>query len=157
MAVEFVRYNVASMVDAGSCKQILCDMDNAIAEDGAAGETTCALAVVTPEKIFGASAGDSGVWMIPEITDYSDLTQSQRRKPFIGSGTASPVPFQHSRQAGRLLLATDGLLKYASAENIIGICRANPIDLAARRLIDLVRYKSGDLPDDVTLILTDLL
>jgi hypothetical protein len=48
------------------------------------------------------------------------------------------------------------LLKYTSAERIIATCRGHPTGDAAQRLIELVRYPSGSLPDDVTIILTSL-
>ena len=86
MAVEAVRQNASLMIDAESCTEVLRKMDAAIAQDSIAGETTCALAVVTPGEIFGASVGDSGVWLIPERGDSINLTQGQQRKPFIGSG-----------------------------------------------------------------------
>ena len=107
-------------------------------------------------EIFGASVGDSGAWLIPQNGTHLDLTQGQQRKPFIGSGSAWSVPFRHQMQGGSLLLATDGLLKYASAERIIETCRQHPTGSAAQRLIELVRCPSGALPDDVTLILTVL-
>jgi len=135
---------------------VLRKIDAAIAKDSVAGETTCALAIVTPEEIFGASVGDSGVWLIPDNGAHAELTQAQQRKPFIGSGSAWPVPFRHPMQGGSLLLATDGLLRYTSAERIIETCRQHPTESAARRLIELVRYASGALPDDVTLILSKL-
>jgi len=154
MAVELVRQSAALMGNAGSCAQVLRKMDAAIARDSIAGETTCALAIVTPEVIFGASAGDSGVWLLPESGAHVDLTQAQQRKPFLGSGSAWPVSFQRPRQVGCLLLATDGLLKYTSAERILAACHEHSADVAARRLIELVRYPAGTLPDDVTVILT---
>ena len=156
MAVEWVRHNIGLMNNADSCADLLRKMDAAIAKDSVAGETTCALAIVTPEEIFGASVGDSGAWLIPQNGTHLDLTQGQQRKPFIGSGSAWSVPFRHQMQGGSLLLATDGLLKYASAERIIETCRQHPTESAAQRLIELVRYPSGALPDDVTLILTML-
>jgi serine/threonine protein phosphatase PrpC len=157
MAVELVRQNAAMMSSADSCAEVLRKMDAAIDKDPVAGETTCALAVVTPEEIFGASTGDSGVWLIPGDGAHVDLTQGQQRKPFIGSGSAWPVPFRRARGSGGfLLLATDGLLKYTSAEKIVGACRQQPPDVAAQRLIELVRYASGALPDDVTVILSGL-
>ena len=42
------------------------------------------------------------------------------------------------------------------ALQIVTTCRAHPQDLAAERLIELVRYSSGSLPDDVTVIVWDL-
>ena len=156
MAVAWVRQNASLMSNADLCAEALRKMDAAIADDAIAGETTCALAIVTTGKIFGASVGDSGSWIIPEGGPQLDLTQGQQRKPFIGSGGAWPVSFQCPRPVGGLLLATDGLLKYTSAERIIRTYREHPIELAAQRLIELVKYPSGSLPDDVTVILTEL-
>jgi serine/threonine protein phosphatase PrpC len=156
LAVEMVRQNAFLLVNADACVELLRNMDAAVAKDSIAGETTCALAVLTSAEIFGASVGDSGVWLIPEIGDHLNLTHAQQRKPFVGSGTAWPIPFRHARAAGSLLLATDGLLKYTSAERIIALCRERSVDVAAERLIELVRYPSGALPDDVTLILARL-
>ena len=156
IAVELARQNASTMGDADSCLEVLRKMDAAIAKDSIAGETTCALVIVAPQEIFGASVGDSGVWLIPKDGSHMDLTQSQQRKPFIGSGSAWPVSFRCPRQAGSVLLATDGLLKYTSAERIIATCRGHPTEDAAPQLIELVRYPSGSLPDDVTIILTSL-
>lgn len=156
MAVEVVRQNASLLDNAESCAEVLRRMDTAIAKDSIAGETTCVLVVVAAEKLFGASVGDSGAWLIPTSGNHVDLTQAQQRKPFIGSGSAWPVSFQLHRQVGRLLLATDGLLKYTSAERIIDVCREYNTDVAAQRLIDLVRYASGALPDDVTLIVSEI-
>ncbi|MGC3961051.1 MAG: protein phosphatase 2C domain-containing protein [Verrucomicrobiota bacterium] len=156
MAVELIRQNTSLLINAESCAEALRKIDADIAKDAVAGETTCAIAVVTPEEIFGASVGDSGVWLIPETGNHLDLTHAQERKPFIGFGSAWPVSFQRPRQAGCLLLATDGLLKYTSAERINAGCGEHPVDVAAQRLIELVRYPSGALPDDVTVIVSKM-
>jgi serine/threonine protein phosphatase PrpC len=156
MAVNLIRQNIILLSNGNACTEVLRKLDEAIAKDPTAGETTCTLVVVAPEEIFGASVGDSGSWMIPETGNHLDLTHAQQRKPFIGSGSAWPVSFHHSNPAGLLLLATDGLLKYTSADRIIGTCRERPIDLVGERLIKLVRYSSGALPDDVTLIIAKL-
>ena len=47
MAVEWVRKNVSLMSNAEFCVEVLRKMDAAIADDLVAGETTCALAIVT--------------------------------------------------------------------------------------------------------------
>lgn len=91
MAVTLVRQNTSLLISGESCAEVLRKLDAAIAKDAVAGETTCALAVVMPEEIFGASVGDSGVWLIPTNGNYLDLTHAQERKPFIGSGSAWPV------------------------------------------------------------------
>ncbi len=114
MALELVRQNVSLMSHADFCVEVLRKMDTVIANDPIAGETTCALAIVTPEEMFGASVGDSSIWLIPETGAHADLTRAQQRKPFIGSGSAWPVPYRHPIQGGLLLLATDGLFKYTS-------------------------------------------
>jgi PPM family protein phosphatase len=149
MVAELVRQHASLMGNADMCAEVLRNMDAAIAKGSVAGETTCALAILTPQEIFGASVGDSGVWLIPEDGAYVDLTQAQQRKPFIGSGSAWPASFRRPREVGALLLATDGLL-----ERIIAVCREQPTDVAAQRLVELVRYPSGALPDDVTIILS---
>jgi len=156
MAVELIRESASLLSNADSCAEFLRKMDVAISGDSVAGETTCAVAVVTPKEIFGASVGDSGVWLILENGTHVDLTHGQQRKPFIGSGSAWAVPFRDQLEDGLLLLATDGLLKYTSTERIVETCRLHPTELAAQRMIELVRYPSGALPDDVTLILTKL-
>lgn len=156
MAASFVRQDAELLVDSGCCLSALQKMDRSITRDPVAGETTCALAVVTDEQVFGASVGDSGVWVIGE-TELTDLTRGQSRKPFIGSGSAWPVPFAKPKVSGEyLLLATDGLLKYAPPERIVAACRGCAAEAAAQRLIELVRYPSGALPDDVTVILAKL-
>jgi serine/threonine protein phosphatase PrpC len=156
LATELVRQSAERLVNAESCVELLRKLDTAIYKDANAGETTCVVAVATLEEIFGASVGDSGAWLIPATGDHIDLTKGQHRKPFIGSGSAWPVSFLRSREAGCLLLATDGLLKYTSPERVNTVCREHPADVAAQRLIELVRYPSGALPDDVTVIVSNI-
>lgn len=156
LAMEVVHRKANELHDSNACAGLLREMDEVTSKDTAAGETTCVLAVITEAQVYGASAGDSDVWVIGQ-SGFIDLTQSQSRKPFIGSGAAWPVPFQHDRTpAERLLLATDGLLKYTAAERIVEVCRSQEPESAARQLIELVRYPSGALPDDVTAILAPL-
>ena len=59
MAVEFIRKHAEVLSDATSCVSVLEQMDQCLARDPKAGETTCALAVVTDQQAFGASVGDS--------------------------------------------------------------------------------------------------
>jgi len=152
MAVELVRQKANELRDASACVALLRSMDQAVCQDRVAGETTCALAVVARVGIYGASVGDSGVWVITE-GGLINLTERQSRKPFIGSGSAWPSPFEHKlTERDSLLLATDGLLKYTGSERIVAICRDELGSHVPRTLIELVRYRSGALPDDVTVI-----
>jgi serine/threonine protein phosphatase PrpC len=131
-------------------------MDQHITRDAKAGETTCVIAVITVDQILGASVGDSCAWMIGP-SEIANLTQGQSRKPLIGSGTAHAVPFERQLTPGDfLLLATDGLVKYASADRIAAVCREHELHAAVDKLIELVRYPSGALPDDVTVVITKL-
>ena len=152
MAVEFVRKKTDELSDAKACVTLLHSTDQAISRDRVAGETTCALTVVTEAGVYGASVGDSGVWVI-NATGFINLTERQSRKPFIGSGSALPNPFEYKFVAGdSLLLATDGLLKYTSSERIITVWGHEVASRVPGRLIELVGYPSGALPDDVTVI-----
>jgi serine/threonine protein phosphatase PrpC len=154
MAVDIVREGASRLSDPDAC--VALQHIQAIFRDKVAGETTCVLAVVNGGAIYGASVGDSGAWLISE-TAWTDLTKLQSRKPFIGSGAAAPCPFEvKSEHTSSLLLATDGLLKYTSPERIIEVCRKSDRVETARRLIELVRYPSGALPDDVTVIVAAL-
>ena len=151
-AVEFVHQKANELHGASACVELLQSMDQALSQDRVAGETTCALAVVTRDGVYGASVGDSGVWVINE-SGFINLTERQTRKPFIGSGSAWPSPFEYRRTDGdSLLLATDGLLKYTNSERIVSVCRNELAPHVPRRLIELVRYQSRALPDDVTVI-----
>ena len=156
MAIDLVRQSAPFLRDMASCATLLARIDTAIANDPVAGETTCAFAVVTPKEIFGASVGDSEIWFIPTEEAHTDLTFCQQRKPLLGSNETYPVPFQCLRKSGWLLLASDGLVKFTSAERILQTCRQNLTEDAAPQLVELVRYRSGALPDDVTVILTNV-
>ena len=156
MAIRLVREHAERLLDSAACAAVLREMDQRIAADAKAGETTCVIAVLTVDQILGASVGDSCAWMIGP-TEITNLTLAQSRKPLVGSGTARGVPFERQLTAGDiLLLATDGLVKYTSADPIASVCRENELHTASDKLIELVRYPSGALPDDVTVILLKL-
>lgn len=157
MAVEFAQQRTGYLTEPSGCTKLLHAMDRHILQEESAGETTCALAVARGGRIFGSSVGDSGVWILGSGSSI-DLTCNQARKPFIGSGNSRPVEFSYgpARQGEKLLLATDGLLKYAPAVRIVEVCAGQDNEACATGLIELVRYRSGSLPDDVTVILAAL-
>lgn len=117
------------------------------------GETTAVIVQLVGERIFGASVGDSGALVIDRRGEWQELTGDQRRKPLLGSRRAVPVPFAARLGAGTLLLASDGLLKYADPARIAAVAGGDPLVDVPRRLIDLVRLRSGALPDDVAVVL----
>lgn len=65
----------------------------------------------------------------------------------------APTPFPHGPLQGALLVATDGLFRFAARDVIARIVRENPVGLAAEKLIELVRLPSGKFSDDVAAIL----
>jgi serine/threonine protein phosphatase PrpC len=156
MAVDLVRRQASILDGPDSCVALLQNVDRNVANDGAAGETTCVLAVLTGDNVYGASVGDSGAWVIQQ-NGVIDLTRRQVRKPFIGTRCASPVSFSHKLSNGeKLLIATDGLFKYTSPEKIENVCQVDAPETVASRLIELIRYPSGALPDDITIIFAAL-
>ena len=153
MAVNLVRQHAATLDGPDSYVAMLRNLDQEIAQNKIAGQTTCIVAAVTDDYVNGASIGDSGAWIIGE-NDFVDLTRAQNRRPFAGSGNAVPVSFSHKMKNGEhLLLATDGLFKYTSPERITATCRLHSIESVPKKLIELVRYPSGALPDDTTIII----
>ena len=109
------------------------------------------IAAVHEDTIVGASAGDCGAWLIHDVVE--DLTERQVRKPLLGTRAAQPVPFRARLGAGTLLLASDGLLKYARRNDIADVARLEDLEAAAEELMRLPQLRSGDVPDDVSVVL----
>ena len=132
-------------------RNILQVADNRLLAHRLAGETTAVIIAVSNDTIYGASVGDSGAFLIQEQTDF-ELTAQQQHKPLLGSSTAIPIAYGPIPFHGTLLLATDGLIKYAPMAKIHQIVLNNPIESVAQSLIESVRYPSGNLADDVSVI-----
>jgi PPM family protein phosphatase len=130
----------------------LAELDWRMGESGTVGETTAVVARLTALGPIGVAVGDSVAWWI-RADDWGTLTDAAVPKPWIGSGRSVPVPFGKPLQyVGTLLLATDGLVKYTSAERIVEVVRTVPFEDVPRALVELVRPPSGRLPDDVAVI-----
>ena len=155
-AAEAVVAGVAAALatpDASSWAALLSRVDQELPS----GETTAVVLRVDGDRIFGASVGDSGAWLIDGAAGRcTDLTAAQERKPLIGSRCASPATFAGPLGASTLLMASDGLLKYARLEAIMEVVAGAEFAAIPRRLIDLVRLRSGALPDDVAVIVARL-
>jgi serine/threonine protein phosphatase PrpC len=151
MVGEFVTGQAARPDPLAWC-HLLRRIDEALAHDPAAGETTAVITALSADGILGASVGDSGAWLVAP-DGVLDLTAHQRRKPFPGTGMAVPVPFAAPWTTGTLLVASDGLFKYADRARIGAAAGAEDLEAAARHLVDLVRLPSGKLQDDVTVVL----
>jgi PPM family protein phosphatase len=152
-AVNHAREKLSSVaLNREGLAKLLTLIDRQMASTRKYGETTCVVVALTEMKVFGASVGDSGAWIISQ-SGAQNLTANQCRKPFMGSGCATPVGFERATWDGTLLLASDGLLKYTSSEKITHASLGSDLDRAAQDLVELVRYPSGALPDDVSIVL----
>lgn len=159
LLIEIVRGAVTASAFAPlrpeSWVEMLRRADVAVDEEPHAGETTAVVVAISEHGLVGASAGDSGAWVVhPDRVD--DLTCRQHKRLRVGSGRARPVAFARPRREGTLLVATDGLLSYASPTRITTVARQADLDQAARELTQLVRLPSGGLQDDVSVVLVRL-
>lgn len=118
-----------------------------------AGESTAVVAVLAEDgSTKGVAVGDSAAWWI-DATGVAVLSAGSESKPWLGWGAPSARSFTlPTPMNGVLLLATDGLLKYASPEAIRSVVRAAPFDTAPKRLIELVRLPSGGFHDDLAVV-----
>lgn len=151
--VEMVRSTAGNSAldvrDADLWTVLLKEADGTLAAR-IAGETTAVIVVVGPSGLTGVSVGDSEAWIVA-ARSIDDLTRSQER-PRLGSGRAAPVAFQRRQLDGVLLVATDGLFKYASPGRIAATVREGDVQQAADRLGALVRLPSGGFQDDVGIV-----
>lgn len=111
------------------------------------GQSTAVVVSIRGGVLSGASVGDSSAWLI-QGTNVVDLTEGQLRKPLVGAGCL-PWRIPPTQFDGTLLVASDGLIRYATRADIVRV--ANNVDLhaAARALVELVRLPNRTLQDDV--------
>lgn len=150
MWVKAFVSRVQNLDEPDQWRELLSKLDAQIACDD--GQTTAVVAAITDTGICGASVGDSAAWVISP-SGCDDLTGSQVQKPLLGSGSAKPVSFQKGFLGGTLLVASDGLVKYAPRQKICTLALDANLAGAGRKIIDLARLRSGALQDDVALIL----
>ncbi len=130
----------------------LYEVDQAVVRSG--GQCTAVVVEISEGRIIGASVGDSGAWMLTGKA-IIDLTENQHRKPLLGSDEAMPMGFGPTELSGRLLLATDGLFKYATESDIANHAMGVSVIDAVERLVAGLRLRSGTLQDDVGIILME--
>jgi PPM family protein phosphatase len=120
--------------------------------DQNAGDTTGIAVVVDKTRLFGASVGDSEAWFFPTDGEFVDLTSGQVRKPLLGSGSATTIPFSMEVRSGILLLCSDGLHKYADFVKIRERLEEQNFQKLPADLADLARMPSGGLQDDLSIV-----
>ena len=116
-----------------------------------AGETTGVAVALTAVELVGVSAGD-GQRGVGRRRDLDRRTDERPGEARLGSGRAVPTPFRRARLDGTLVVATDGLFKYASADRIVAVVNGSPFADVARALTELVRLPSGSFQDDVGVV-----
>jgi PPM family protein phosphatase len=118
------------------------------------GQSTAVVVATNGTGIVGASVGDSEAWLI-RSDSLIDLTKHQERKPLLGGGAVEPTAFAESLWPGDvLLLATDGIVKYAPAERLAALARRRlPVSACSDAMVELVRLPDGGLQDDLGLVL----
>lgn len=120
-----------------------------------AGQSTAVAIAHRGRSLCGGSIGDCEAWLIGR-DGLIDLTQGQARKPLLGGGLAEPRTFSAQIRPGELLLvASDGLFKYATRERIVDCLRARGASLESigHALIALARMPNGGLQDDIGIAL----
>lgn len=114
------------------------------------GESTAVVINVLPDQIVGASVGDSQAWEIGEKP--VDLTIRQNRKPRLGTGMAVPVGIKVASFSNYLIVATDGFWNYAKPAQLFKICLWGDFHSLPRRLAESVKLPSGQMWDDIGLV-----
>jgi hypothetical protein len=133
---------------------VLREVDSVLMHSGTGGLSTGVVVEVRGGSVSGASVGDSAAWLVRDA-GIEDLTERQQRKPLLGTGKASPIPFGPMPFKGRLLVASDGLVKYARRPVIQERGSLRSIDASVAALVDSVRLRSGRLQDDVAIVLAE--
>ena len=155
VVVDLVRERAVKLTDVETCVELFTEADTRVVRTG--GETTAVVLVVHEAGLFGASAGDSEAWLISHDGTIDDLTSDQHPKRRLGSGRVVPVGFERRGLEGTLVAGSDGLFRYARAEAIVGVVlEAEEPGEAAEALIELVRPPSGELLDDVAVVVVRL-
>lgn len=116
------------------------------------GESTAVVVDLQPNRLCGASVGDSVAWIVHE-DQITELTVRQHRKPLLGSGGACPVSCELSGSLqGTLLVTSDGFANYAKRDDVTRLVATADFVEIPRRAIEMVRLPSGDLWDDTAVV-----
>ena len=138
------------LTTAEQCSKLLLQIDATLAGGRDSGETTGVVTAIDRQIVFGATAGDSGARLYIRNT-VSQLAPADRTKPLIGSGSAFVQSFA-APMSGTLVVATDGLWKYAKPAAIQEKVSLAPSEKLAAELGNLPRLPSGTLPDDIAIV-----
>jgi serine/threonine protein phosphatase PrpC len=124
-------------------------LDNEIARDPLAGETTGVALGITSGSVVGASCGNSRAYLSKQA-DWQELTRLQFLRPRLGSGRARGRSFGADAH-GTLVVATDGLFDYVRMEGIPPAFLREAAS-AGDALVRLVLDQHRHLPDDIAIV-----
>ncbi|MDI3285786.1 protein phosphatase 2C domain-containing protein [Polyangium sp. 15x6] len=141
------------LTPAAWCER-LSRLDREMEADSKCGETTLVVVQVSGNELWGASIGDSGALLV-EAGQVVELTAMQKHKPLLGSGACTPTRIERRSLSGRLLLASDGLLKYLPRPKLSEVALAGDVRSAVEALVEAVKLPSGNFHDDVAVILAE--
>ena len=103
---------------------------------------------VTKQGAFGASVGDCRIWARGEGR-VVELTGSQRRRPMLGDGGATPWPLDAGLRADAWVLTTDGVDVFGRAREVGALWRREDgLSALAKGVVELGRGPGG-FGDDV--------
>lgn len=125
-------------------------MDRLVYGDPSAGEAAAAFVWLSPTHRVGGVVGDVEVWGVAAsgVRCLSLGTAGAR----LGSGRAKARAFEVP-EVSRILIASDGLLKYAPYVRFADTLRSSEQGQSASKLVDLARLPSGGgLRDDLSLV-----
>jgi hypothetical protein len=141
-------------LDSNGWCQLIEEWDRKLAADASYGETTVVVLQTRGREIWSAvrsSRVDPSISNAPE----SPTLAPQIRKPLVGSGSARARPIVPCALLGRLLVATDGLLKYVAPARLASIASTGDIRTAVDQLVAAAALPSGNFHDDVALVLAE--
>jgi hypothetical protein len=132
---------------------LLREADAAVACDPDAGYTTLVALAVAPDRVCGASSGDSAAVLLGDGVRHV-LTGRQHKNPPVGSGGAVFVGFAAALVGAWTILAlTDGVWKYAGWQRVLDADPRRPGDAILTDLLQRARLPgSGRLQDDFTAV-----
>jgi PPM family protein phosphatase len=149
-AVRTAAERGADLMSAAAWSRVLLDLDDVLTSR-AAGQAAAVVTATDGRMLVGSSVGDCGAWLVG-AHHAEELTGTQVRKPLLGGGGATPVPFKARVETlDTLLLGSDGLFRYAKVDAMLGKIRGAALTSGdvCSALVKLVQLPSGALQDDV--------
>jgi len=139
-------------VTPDACAEAVQAVDQAVASNPRAGESTALLVVLDGDSLVGASVGDCEAWVFPQDGEPRELTSNQMRKPRMGTGRSNPIGFGPTRLDGLLIMMTDGVADYVTPRELVALVRTSESEQLPKVLVDHVRLPSGALPDHASVL-----